>query len=679
MKRVRYWARPLAAVSILVGCALVLTSATNAPFTVHQKAFYLDPVQVNFVRPGLVIKISSAEIATDGTIRVRFKLTDPQGLPLDRLGITTPGAVSVSLVAATIPKGQTQYTAYTTRVVTSPITRVTATQPGTDTPAGAYQQVSEGEYTYTFSIRAPANFDRTATHSIGVYSSRNLTEFDLGIQRSNDVFNFVPDGSPVTVVRDVVRTATCNARCHDPLALHGGARQKVELCVLCHQPQNTDPDTGNSVNFPVLIHKIHMGADLPSVKAGKPYRIIGNNQNVFDYSEVEFPADVRNCEVCHDSKSGAAQADAWLKPNRNACGACHDDVNFATGEKHVDLPQVSDNQCANCHTAQGELEFDASIKGAHTVERFSRDVPGTVFDILKVDDGVAGKRPTVTFTIKDKSGKPILPSEMNRVALVLAGPTSDYAGMVTEDAARAQGSTDGRYTWTFQNPLPANTKGSMSIGIEGYRNIKLMEGTRKERTVRDAGINKVIYFSVDGSPVEPRRAVVAVEKCNACHFSLSLHGDNRNRPEHCVQCHNPNQTDAARRPAADMPAQTVTFKTMIHRIHTGEDSSAEYTVYGFGGTPNDFTKVLFPGDRRNCDKCHVNNSQQLPLKENLLPVVNPRGLLNPMGPTAAACLGCHTSRAASAHAYSMTTPIGEACAACHGMNSEFSVNRVHAR
>jgi OmcA/MtrC family decaheme c-type cytochrome len=679
MKRVSYWARALVTASILAGCALVLTSATKAPFNVHQKASYLDPAQANFVRPGLVIKILGAEIATDGTIRTRFKLTDPQGLPLDRLGITTPGAVPVSLIAATIPKGQSQYTAYTTRVVTSPITRVTATQPGTDTPAGAYQQVGEGEYTYTFSIRAPANFDKTATHSIGVYASRNLTEFDLGTQRSNDVYNFVPDGSPVTVVRDVVRTATCNARCHDPLAVHGGARQKVELCVLCHQPQNVDPDTGNSVNFPVLIHKIHRGEDLPSVKAGKPYQIIGNAQSVNDFSDVVFPADVRNCEVCHDSKSGAAQADAWLKPNRNACGACHDDINFATGEKHGgdELPQVSDNQCANCHTAQGELEFDASIKGAHTVETASRGLPGTVFDIVKVEDNVAGKRPTVTFTVKDKSGKAIPLSDMTRLSLVLAGPTTDYAGMVSEDARAAQGSTDGRSTWTFRNPLPADAKGSMSVGIEGYRNIKLLEGTRKERTARDAGVNKVIYFSVDSSPAEPRRTVVAVEKCNACHFNLSMHGGNRNRPEHCVQCHNPNQTDAARRPPEQQPGQTIAFKTMIHRIHTGEDLQVEYTIWG--GSPTDFTKVRFPGDRRNCDKCHVNNSQQLPLKENLLSVVNPRGLLNPMGPTAAACLGCHTSRDASAHAYSMTTPIGEACGACHGINAEFSVNRVHAR
>jgi len=192
-------------------------------------------------------------------------------------------------------------------------------------------------------------------------------------------------------------------------------------------------------------------------------------------------------------------------------------------------------------------------------------------------------------------------------------------------------------------------------------------------------MNKVLYFSVDGSRVAPRRKVVDVDKCNACHLKLELHGQNRNNPQHCVQCHNPNQTDVARRPASAMPAQTVNSRFMIHRIHTGEDSPAEFTVFGFGGTPFDFTKVIFPGDRRNCDKCHVDGSCRLPLPDGLIPSVNPRGFLNPIGPVASACTGCHTDRAVSSHALAMTTQIGESCDVCHGENADFSVDRVHAR
>ena len=201
----------------------------------HEKAYYATQEVVNFVRPGLVLKILSADIAADGTIRARFRITDPRGLPLDRLGVNTPGPVSTSFVVSTIPNGQTQYVAYTTRLQTSPITGVSATQASADTN-GVYAQIADGEYQYTFGTKAPVTIDRTATHTIGVYSSRNLTEFDLGTQFADNVFNFVPDGSAVKVTRDVVRTASCN-KCHDPLSAHGGARNAVELCVMCHTPQ----------------------------------------------------------------------------------------------------------------------------------------------------------------------------------------------------------------------------------------------------------------------------------------------------------------------------------------------------------------------------------------------------------------------------------------------------------
>ncbi|MCL4401679.1 MAG: OmcA/MtrC family decaheme c-type cytochrome, partial [Acidobacteria bacterium] len=391
--------------SVLIGSIALLNSSTTPTFTKRDKAYYLDQATVNFVRPGLVVKILSAQIAPDGTISTQFQVTDLKGLPLDRTGVTTPGNVSTSFIAAYLPKGQEQYVAYTTRPQKSPITGNSATQAGTD-QGGAYTQNGDGLYTYTFGTKAPAGFDATVTTSIGVYASRDLSEFDLGTQYSNDVLNFVPDGSPVTQTRDVVDTATCN-QCHDPLEAHLGARQLVKLCVLCHTPQTTDPDTGNTVDFKVMIHKIHMGAQLPSVQAGQPYQIIGFQQSVNDFSTVVFPAvSPANCQMCH--KPGPAQANAWLtNPSRAACGSCHDNVNFATGENHVNLPQVSDNLCSQCHIPQGENEFDASIIGTHTIPQFSKQLPGVVFTLDQVTDGTIGKNPTVAFSVKDNAGNPI--------------------------------------------------------------------------------------------------------------------------------------------------------------------------------------------------------------------------------------------------------------------------------
>src|SRR5208283_836765 len=99
--------RRLALLALVAGVA-VLSSAPGPGWTKRDKAFFKDAALINFVRPGLVLKIQSASIGAGGTIQTNFTLTDPLGVPLDRLGINTPGAISVSFVVGTIPKGQTQ-------------------------------------------------------------------------------------------------------------------------------------------------------------------------------------------------------------------------------------------------------------------------------------------------------------------------------------------------------------------------------------------------------------------------------------------------------------------------------------------------------------------------------------------------------------------------------------------
>jgi OmcA/MtrC family decaheme c-type cytochrome len=583
--------RTVLIVTVLAG-AICLQSESSYSFSRHQKAYYASANVINFVRPGLVFKVTEAKIAQDGTITTRILVTDPKAIPLDRDGILTPGAVSISLVAATIPKGQTQYVSYTTRVQTSPITGKSATQAGADS-GGAFVKNDIGDYTYTFKTRAPSGFDATATHTIGVYGSRNLAEFNLGTNFASTTFDFVPGGGAVTVTRDVIRTQSCD-QCHDQLSFHGGSRRGIEMCVLCHTPQTIDPDTGNTLDMKVFIHKVHMGASLPSVIAGKPYQIIGFNQGVSDWSDVHFPAnpsDPRDCAVCHQQNTGAKQAKAFMTPSRAACGACHDDVNFATGEKHVNLPQTSDNQCANCHTPQGELPFDASIMGAHVNPTEWEGLPGLLINILKVDNGTAGNKPAITFTLKDKAGNPLAASSLvggqNRLAAVLAGPTSDYGytnfgsdvttnGYVSEDATKATCGTDGTCLYQFLHAIPANAKGTFSIGMEGRRGYTINADTTASVATEYGAVNKVFDFSVDGSPIQHRRQVVDITKCNVCHASLSVHGENRNQIEMCVLCHNPSETDVARRPTATNPAdknappQSVNCALMIHKIHDGE-------------------------------------------------------------------------------------------------------------
>jgi OmcA/MtrC family decaheme c-type cytochrome len=670
---------------IVVAVATAL-SATKPPFTKHDKAYYASPSLVVFARPGLVLKVLSAAISQDGTIKVQFSLADPMGLPLDMDGATTPGPVSVQLVAATIPKGQQQYVAYTTHFVGPPETQSSGNLPHADI-GGTFRKVADGQYEYTFATKAPTGFDPAATHSVGIFSWRDLTQFDLGTQYGSAVYTFVPNGSSVTVTRDVIRSASCN-QCHTTIAYHEGRRQGLDLCILCHTPQNRDLNTGETLDFRSLIHKIHTGTDLDSVQNGATWVISTNDfTSSQDFSIFEPVAQARDCENCH--QAGPAQADNWkTNPSRAACGSCHDTTNFATGENHVNLPEIDDSQCATCHILKGELPLDASIVGAHTIPAYASTLPGVVFQLVRVDNAAPGKKPTVVFTLKDKSGNPIQPSSMDRLALVIAGPTSDYAGWVQEDARQAPGASDGTVTYTFQKPLPANAAGTFTVGIEGYRMETLLPGTEKATPAPDVGDNKMLNFSVDGSTVQPRRTIVSVAKCYSCHqpqpecntcHSASLHNGNRNQFDYCVLCHSPNETDQAQRPSDAGPAQSMDFAGLIHKIHTGENRTWQ-TIYGIGGVADAYDTVRFPSDLGNCDLCHVNGSEQLPVPPNLLPIQNPAGPINPMGRTTEACLGCHDNDpSAIAHAATNTNQLGESCVVCHGPNADFSVSKMHAR
>jgi len=158
----------------------------------------------------------------------RFRLTDPKGLPLDMEGITTPGEVAVRPVLATIPAGKSQYVAYTKRTANSSITGNSAEQADRDR-GGSFEKVGDGEYIYTFGTQAPAGYDRTATHTVAVWANRDLEEYELGEPYASDTFNFVPDGSEVSVVRDVVSDESCN-KCHGSLTAHD-QRSGVALCI----------------------------------------------------------------------------------------------------------------------------------------------------------------------------------------------------------------------------------------------------------------------------------------------------------------------------------------------------------------------------------------------------------------------------------------------------------------
>ena len=129
---------------------------------------------------------------------------------------------------------------------------------------GQFVDNGDGTYQYTFAKNITNDvdipYDATLTHRVG-FEIRGLAP------AINPTYTFQPSSGATTNIfsREIVDNDTCEA-CHDQLAFHGGARFDTRYCVMCHSPTTFDAQSGNTVDFKVMIHKIHRGSELPSVQ-----------------------------------------------------------------------------------------------------------------------------------------------------------------------------------------------------------------------------------------------------------------------------------------------------------------------------------------------------------------------------------------------------------------------------
>jgi len=303
----------------------------------------------------------------------------------------------------------------------------------------------------------------------------------------------------------------------------------------------------------------------------------------------------------------------------------------------------------------------------------SASLPGLVTRIIRVDNATPRNSPTVTFSVADKSGMPVDISKITQIRIILAGNNVDYgvspAGMarVSEDPSKTP-FTNGFYAYTMTAKIPSTAAGSYTVSVEARNSVTLLPGTSKQTTATDWAVPVEYYFTVDKSPVQPRRQVISTAKCAACHADLSfVHGGSRSNAMECGICHNPTLTDGT-------SGDSVNFAWQIHSIHRGENLANPYVL----GTTN-YQEVRFPGDLRDCTTCHLDGTY---LPQNIAAqtaVASPGGFTKTTPPISAACQGCHDDKATASHALANTTALGESCAACHSAGEEFSVDRVHQR
>jgi OmcA/MtrC family decaheme c-type cytochrome len=646
---------------------------------------------------GLKAEIVSVSIPVHRRPVVTFKITDSKGKALELADLDKD---SLRFTIAAITGGQNGETSLRNYILTKVAGKeyvykgdlrkpvlADSLQPDFD-QGGVLARIGPATFTYAFKTALPSNYNRNATHVVGGELTRGGGKYV-----ANPLYEFVPAGGKVKLQRNVVETATCN-NCHDPLKYHGGVRRAVGYCVLCHTSQLTDPESGENLDFKVFVHKLHRGKLLPSVKAGKPYLLVGAGQRVADYTNLRYPQvvttegtlkDFRNCQACHLNAS--AQKDNWKNfPATAPCLACHDNVDLKTGQNHLVGPQA-EGTCLGCHQAEGP-EFGPSIAGAHTFPGWSTQLAGIVFDILSVEGTMPGQNPTVTFSVKNQRGDPVNAGQMDNLRLVLAWPTVDYKVAVEEDVRKAESQGNGIYVHKLRYTLPADATGSGAIGIQGIKNGEVKKPNGDViKNVRDVGYNVVKYFPITDKEAVPRRKAVKIENCNVCHASLATHGEARRNTEFCVMCHNAAQTDGDKRKAAKgpLPPENVHYQRLIHRIHTGDQLGEPFIVYGGPPAkpgPIEFSDIRFPGDRRNCAKCHVPGANEPPLPAGLLPTLISQsdGSVRAIQPITSACIACHTKETAKAHVETLTAPSGqESCVVCHGAGREFAVDKVHRR
>lgn len=212
--------------------------------------------------------------------------------------------------------------------------------------------------------------------------------------------------------RQIVDFNKCKV-CHDGgnhngtviprLSLHGGNRnEEPGLCVMCHNPNQTDAayrssGAEESVDFKRLIHGIHAGGFRENKLV-----IVGFRGAVNDFSTVRFPSELRDCTKCHITSNGRGTYelsstmsllgstinsgsdltiagsinvdpanDLKISPIAAACSACHDKAEIKShmiskgasfGATQAAL--AGKEQCVNCHGPGREED----VRRAHEIQ-----------------------------------------------------------------------------------------------------------------------------------------------------------------------------------------------------------------------------------------------------------------------------------------------------------------------
>ncbi len=426
--------------------------------------------------------------------------------------------------------------------------------------------------------------------------------------------------------------------------------------------------------------------------------------------------------TCNTGTGRCERRDHPVQADDSACATCHtaDDTGTSPVRARHDIPE---------HTqVRGLVLRDVVLSGGSGSGGAFQpgDVPALDFTLETADTTVTDLKENGAMFASFAASGPL--AEAQRIypvtSLKIPGTTLTYY-----PATR-------RYHYVLPTPFPASSIAPLNATGPS---VPLVAGTYRLALFvyeafsgfRDATTAIVEFPFVAGGgspePVRPRERVTEAA-CDSCHQQVQYHGGARRGVAGCITCHVDGSQDrmvgavgqscasdaqcagnaAGWEACADTdatpgndhcvvtqdptPGRSVELSDMIHRMHGarllgGYSSSltmlpGRLAYVGFSNSIIDFTDHLFSVDLRNCTACHADTgsscTSDLGCGLGQACVAGHCRNVSWTEPSTEACISCHDTAAAVAHAALETWNGIEACDACHGPFSAASVANAHA-
>jgi len=542
---------------------------------------------------------------------------------------------------------------------------------------------------------------------------------------------------------------------------HGDRYFTVQACVACHSGNSYNPEYSTDtdwepIDLVTLVHKLHSANEL-----GFEY---------FDYQEeMHFPQSLENCRTCHDNQRitqpanrDPADAIAWrANPSQQACGTCHQGVDFSNHFGN----QTDNSRCTVCHGTDEGVPLPVNV--AHATIYSTANNPELPTALEEIGDtGLRGalkyeiasvtvdaqNQPVVKFRVL-LDGTPLdlknLPAGVafggtNFVVAWAGSDTLPNTSIIASPGDFNNPEGGGRTFYGFgddpyaayidfskvdqprSQSLSALAAGLPDMDAEGYFTATLPIAYPADAVLRNVAMES--YFALEGvnvaadavvrpvgqtatEPGEARRKVVDVSLCLTCHEDrLGFHSNDgrRNNPDHCVMCHNPENSSSntfagyvegtggafSLTPVAgyfEVAQKPMNLKDLVHSLHAREARTVPFNFIrgtlegGRGQGAYEFGAIHYPQRLASCGACHANTATyDLPIDEDALwsvIAVEPGVSVTKLPPTTASCWSCHDNTIATEHMKQNSGDfLGvETCGLCHGPGRTADVMEAHAR